>query len=143
MNTKDKYNETDFLNVAIDCFAYIFLMIFWFIAFIIPLILLIAYLYRNLSIDSYFIIIWVLMPLLFSLPFFILSRGMIYRKRVIMLIASAISFLLLYYNIKKIINIDKTNTVKFITTIEGSMFLMILGSILIAGLFIKRINTKK
>jgi hypothetical protein len=142
MNINNKDNELDFLNVVIDCCAYIFLFLFWVFILLIPLFY-ILFLYKNFPIDVYFVIFFVLIPMFIALPLLILSRGLIYRNRIIMLISSLLSFILLYYNMINIKNIDKTNIVKFVMTFENSLLLIVIGIALIVGLFIKKVNTKK
>ena len=102
MDTEYKNSQFDFLNLAIDCCAYVLLIIFWLFAIFLPLLFLGAYLYVG-SKAGQFVIILIIALLIIAFILLMLSRGLIYRNRFIMFIVSVVSFYLLFDNIKSIL----------------------------------------
>jgi hypothetical protein len=138
MNRNSKDNEITFIDVALDCCAYYYLIMFWLIFLLFPLLFIIIYLYKDFAISGLFIIICILCFPMSLIPYYV-SKGIIERRKLLILIGVLLSIYLAYNQIILIKDINKTGLINVIGLINPLLTL----SILIISLFIKRIYRKK
>lgn len=87
--------------------------------------------------------LYIIASLLLSLFLLMLSRGLIYRKRIIMFIVSVSSIYLAFNNIKSILYADKTGMANYVADVVLSTAeQLLIGLILFVSLFIKRLYKK-
>lgn len=138
MNRTSKDNEIAFIDVALDCCAYYYLIMFWLFFLLLPLLFIIAYLYKGFAISGLFIIICILCCSISLIPYYV-SKGIIERKKLRISIGILVSIYLAYKQITLIKGISKSE----LTNITGLITPLLVSSILIISLFIKRIYRKK
>lgn len=136
MNRESKHKGIDFLDIALDSCAYLYLLLFWLLILLFPLLFFIIYISKGFDISP-LIIICLALFLLSLIPYYI-SKGIILRKKFRMSIGILISLYLIYSNIKPLEGIKKTEIINHLSNISTIIVFSIIIMILFIGLFFRK-----